>query len=39
VDGEVLVLDHTNQGDPLGRSRIVRCRLRAAGFETMGGRA
>ncbi|MGH2369753.1 MAG: hypothetical protein ACRDI2_16350, partial [Chloroflexota bacterium] len=37
-DGEVLVLDYTNQGDPLGQSHIVGCSLRVEDFETMGRR-
>jgi hypothetical protein len=35
-DGEILVLDYTNQGDPHGQSHVVACRLRAEDFETMG---
>jgi hypothetical protein len=37
-DGEVLVLDYTNEGDPLGQSHIVACRLRVGDFQTMGRR-
>ena len=37
--GEILVLDYTNQDDPLGQSHIVGCRLRAEDFQTMGRRA
>ncbi|MBI3974270.1 MAG: exo-alpha-sialidase [Chloroflexi bacterium] len=37
-DGEILVLDYTNQGDPLGQSHIVGCSLRVEDFETMGRR-
>jgi len=33
-DGEILVLDYTNHGDPLGQSHIVGCRLRVEDFET-----
>jgi BNR repeat-like domain len=36
--GEILVLDYTNQDDPLGQSHIVGCRLRAEDFQTMGRR-
>jgi hypothetical protein len=38
-DGEILVLDYTNDGDPLGQSHIVGCSLRAEDFETMGRRS
>jgi len=38
-DGEILVLDYTNQGDPHGQSHVVGCRLRLEDFETMGRRA
>ena len=31
--GEILVLDYTNQDDPLGQSHIVGCRLRAENFQ------
>lgn len=31
-DGEILVLDYTNQGDPLGQSHIVACSLRVEDF-------
>jgi hypothetical protein len=37
-DGEILVLDYTNRGDPHGQSHIVGCRLRLEDFETMGRR-
>lgn len=37
-DGEILVLDYTNRGDPYGQSHIVGCRLRLEDFETMGRR-
>ena len=37
-DGEILVLDYTNQGDPHGQSHVVGCRLRLEDFETMGRR-
>jgi hypothetical protein len=37
-DGEILVLDYTNQGDPHGQSHVVACRLRVEDFETMGRR-
>jgi hypothetical protein len=37
-DGEILVLDYTNQGDPLGQSHIVGCSLRVEDFERMGRR-
>lgn len=37
-DGEILVLDYTNQGDPYGQSHVVACRLREEDFETMGRR-
>ena len=37
--GDVLVLDYTNDGDPVGQSHIVACRVRAEDFTTMGRRA
>ena len=37
-DGEILVLDYTNQGDPLGQSHIVACSLRVEDFERIGRR-
>lgn len=33
-DDEVLVLDYTNQGEPIGRSHIVACDLRLSDFDT-----
>ena len=38
ADGEILVLDYTNQGDPYGQSHVVACRQREEDFETMGRR-
>lgn len=38
-DGEILVLDYTNDGDPHGQSHIVGCRLRAEDFANMGRRS
>jgi hypothetical protein len=37
--GDVLVLDYTNDGDPVGQSHIVACRVRAGDFTSMGRRA
>jgi hypothetical protein len=37
-DGEILVLDYTNQGDPLGQAHIVGCLFRPEDFVTMGRR-
>ena len=37
-DGEILVLDYTNQGDPHGQSHVVACRLRPEDFQQMGRR-
>jgi hypothetical protein len=37
-DGEILVLDYTNDGDPYGQSHIVACSLFPEDFETMGRR-
>ncbi len=38
ADGEIRVLDYTNQGDPLGQAHVVACALRVGDFETMARR-
>lgn len=38
ADGEIRVLDYTNEGDPLGQAHVVGCALWVEDFETMGRR-
>ena len=38
-DGEILVLDYTNNGDPLGQAHLVSCRLKVQDLSSIGRRS